>query len=102
MVLAYGVTVSAACLCTPAYEAEIPTVEVTETCFVLTMNVPDCAPAGIVSVVGTCATAALPLAKVTTAPPAGAGALRVTVARDDVPPFTVVGLSVTEDKETPV
>lgn len=61
------------------------TIELTETCFVFTVNVPDFAPAAIVSVVGTCATAALPLANVTTAPPAGVDPLRVTVPRDDMP-----------------
>jgi len=53
------------------------TVEFTETCLVFTVNVPEDAPAGIVTVVGTCATAALPLANMTTAPPAGAGPLKV-------------------------
>ena len=72
------------------------TVELTETCFVFTINVPDFAPAGIVGVVGTYATATLLLANVTTAPPAGAGPRRVTVASDEVPPFTVAGLSVSE------
>jgi hypothetical protein len=99
-VLTYGVTVTAAFLSTPAYEAEMMTVEFAETCFVFTVNVRDSAPAGMVSVLGTCAMAAVPLAKVTTTPPAGAGPLRVTVPLEDVPPFTVAGFSASEAKAT--
>ena len=102
MVLTYGITVSAAFFRVPEYEAEMLTVELTETCFVFTVNVADCAPAAIVTVVGTCVTAALPLANVTTAPSAGAGPLRVTVPRDEVPPFTVAGLSASEAREATV
>ena len=57
------------------------------------MKVPVVAPAGTVKLGGTVA-AAFPEVKVTTAPPAGAGAARVTVPVDVVPPVTDVGLTV--------
>jgi hypothetical protein len=63
---------------------------------VFTVNVPVKAPAGIVRVAGTVATAVLLLESATTAPPAGAAPLRVTVAVDVVPPWTVVGERVTD------
>src|SRR5439155_8896724 len=49
---------------------------------------------------GTVAAVALLLASVTTMPPAGAGPLRVTVPVEEVPPFTMVGLSVSVDSVT--
>ena len=48
-------------------------------------------PAGTVTEAGTVAAAALDVS-VTTFPPVGAGPLSVTVAVEDVPPVTVVGL----------
>ena len=54
------------------------------------------APAGMNTLEGTLA-APLLLERVISAPPAGAGALRVTVPREDcAPPTTLVGLSVNE------
>ena len=53
-------------------------------------------PAGMVSVAGTVTAAALLLLSETTAPPAGAGAVSVTVAETVPPPTTVAGLSVRE------
>jgi len=50
--------------------------------------------AATVTLAGTWAAAGLPLDKVTTAPPVGAGALNLTVAVEEVPPTTDVGLSV--------
>jgi hypothetical protein len=56
------------------------------------------APVGTVTLVGTTA-ALLSLAKVTIMPtPAGAGKVRVTVPVEPLPPATLVGLTVTEDK----
>ena len=49
-------------------------------------NVPDVLPAGIVNVAGTVATEVLAEVSVTTASPAGAGPLRVTVAVEGLPP----------------
>jgi len=54
------------------------------------------APAATVTLAGTCATVALLLDRVTTAPPAGAAAANVTVPVDEVPPTTEVGFTVTE------
>src|SRR3989442_3566529 len=53
------------------------------------------APAGTVTLptAGTLAAAGLLFERVTTAPPAGAAALRVTVATEELPPTTLVGLS---------
>ena len=51
--------------------------------------------AGTVTVAGTAATDVLLLDKLTTAPPVGAAAASVTVPVDEVPPFTVSGLTIT-------
>lgn len=64
---------------------------------VVTLNVAVVAPAATVILCGTCA-AALSLARVATAPPAGAGALRVIVPVDEPPPSTLVGFSVRETR----
>ena len=63
---------------------------------VVTVKVAEVAPGATVTLVVTCAAAVLLLVRVTTAPPAGAGALRVTVPAEVVPPITEVGLSLTE------
>ena len=68
----------------------------TLTTLVVTVNVAVVAPAATVTLAGTVA-ARLLLDKVTTAPPAGAGPLRVTVPVDGLPPITLVGFTVTED-----
>ena len=95
----YGVTVNTAFFLTPAYEAEMEEMEFADTAFVFTVNVADLAPAGMVRVRGTCATAVLLLASFTTTPPAGAGPLKVTVPCEGFPPLTVVGLSASEASE---
>jgi hypothetical protein len=68
---------------------------------VVTVNVALVAPAGIVTLAGTVATAALLLARVTTAPPLGAGPLSVTLPVEGVPPTTPVGFSVSEVRVGP-
>jgi hypothetical protein len=60
-----------------------------------TENVLEVAFGAIVTLVGTVATVLL-LPSVTSAPPAGAGPLSVTVPVDTLPPRTDVGLNVTE------
>ena len=60
---------------------------------VLMLNDAVVAPAAMVTDAGTVATALLEL-RITTTPPTGAGALRVTVQILGVPPTTLLGLSV--------
>lgn len=65
---------------------------------VFTVKVALVAPAGMVTLEGTVA-AVLLLARVTGAPPVGAGPLNVTVPVEDcVPPTTVVGLRAREER----
>ena len=73
-----------------------PVTDVTEP--VYTVNEPAVAPALTVADAGTVATAELLLVRATTAPPLGAGALSVTVPVEVLPPTTVAGLSLKEDK----
>lgn len=62
---------------------------------VVMVNVAVVAPAGTVTLAGTCAAVALLLKSVTTDPPDGAGPVNLTVPVDEVPPITEVGLTVT-------
>lgn len=72
------------------------------TAAVVTVNVMLAVPAGTVTLDGTAATLELELERVTTAPPLGAGPLRVTVPVEDcVPPVTLVGFSVSDERATP-
>src|ERR1019366_5082813 len=68
------------------------------TASVVIVNVAVVAPASTVTPPGTVAAVILLLDNVTNAPPVGAAPLSVTVPVDDVPPLTVVGLTVTEVK----
>jgi len=80
------------------YEAEMVTVVVTITTDVLTVNVALVAPAGTVTLAGTLATEGLLLERETTTPPLGAGPLNVTVAVEELPPVTLDGLRLSEDR----
>jgi hypothetical protein len=62
----------------------------------VTAKVAAVALAATVTLAGTVAVEVLLLVRVTTAPPAGAGPLRVTFPVDNVPPFTVLGFKLTE------
>src|SRR5438046_9546018 len=72
--------------------ATVPTVTV----FVATVNLPVFAPAATVTDAGTVAALRLLLVNATTAPPAGAAALSVTVPVLFAPPVSVAGFSVIE------
>ena len=76
--------------------AEIVAETVVDTGLVVTVNVAVVAFARTVILEGTCAAAVLLLDNVTTAPVAGAGPLRVTVAIDVFPPVTAFGFRLTE------
>jgi hypothetical protein len=62
---------------------------------VVAVKVAVVAPAGTVTVAGTCAAAVALDVSATAAPPVGAGESRVTVPVDDTPPSTVAGLTLT-------
>ncbi len=62
---------------------------------VVTVNAAVVAPGSTVTLGGTCAAAVLLLESATTAPPAGACPLRVTVPIDGTPPSTDGGLKLT-------
>ena len=64
------------------------------TVLVVTVKVTDVAPEGILTVGGTVATAGLLEVSLIFTPAAGAGPLMVTVPTEGVPPFTVVGFTV--------
>ena len=96
---AAGFTVKAADFVTPLYVAEIfpMVVEVTET--VVTGKLTEVADAGTVTELGTIA-ARFVLDKFTETPPAGAAAVKWTVPDVAWPPFTVDGLTLTDDNAT--
>ena len=65
---------------------------------VLTVNLALAVPAETVTVAGTVAAFVLLLLSITTAPPAGAGPDKVTAPCELVPPTTLVGLNVNEER----
>src|SRR5713226_5511432 len=97
-----GETVSRAVLVTPPKEAEMVAEVDAVTDTVVTLNVVLVLPAGTVTLptAGTLATAVLLLKRVTTAPPVGAAALKVTVPVEDAGPTTLVGLSASVESVT--
>ena len=62
------------------------------------MKVALVSPAATVTLVGTVATAVLLLASATTAPPAGATAVKVTLPLEVVPAVTLAGLRLNEER----
>jgi len=82
----------------PAKAADNVTLLIAVTAVVVTPNVAEDDPAAMVTVAGTEATAAFPLASDTRAPPAGTAPLRVTVPWAPPPPTTLAGLTLTADK----
>jgi len=71
------------------------------TVMVVTVKVAPEAPAGMVTLAGTAATAVLSLKRETIAPAVRAGALSVTLPVAGDPPLTLVGLSVTDVRVGP-
>jgi hypothetical protein len=91
-----AVTVKVALLAVVPYVAEIVTDVLAATGAVFTLKVAVVAFGAIVRLVGTVAAAVLLLPSVTSAPPAGAGPLSVTVPVGEFPPRTDVGVNETE------
>src|SRR5438034_810750 len=93
-----GLTVRVAVRMAPPPEPVIVTAVELTTALVVTAKVALVAPAPMVTLAGTVATAVFALLRPTTAPPAGAPAVSVTVPCDELPPTTEVGVTLTEDK----
>lgn len=94
---AAGFTVSVAVRDAPLNVPVIVTEVDAVTLLVVTVKVALVAPEGTVTLPGT--VAALELSESdTTAPPLGAAALRVTLPVDELPPVTLVGVTVTDDR----
>ena len=91
-----GVTVRVALAVVPLVAEIVTLLEKSRTVRVVTVKVAVVFPAATVTLAGTVATVVELLERLTTAPPVGAGPLRVTVPVDGFPPFTLVGFSVNE------
>jgi len=83
-------------LCVVLYAAEILSETVLATGVVVTTNVAVVVLAATVTLAGTCAAPVLVLDNTTTAPPAGAGPVNVTVPVEVLPPTTEEGFTVTD------
>jgi hypothetical protein len=94
----WGVTVSEAVCAKPELEAEIVTVVELDVALVDTGNAAIVNPAAMLTLGGTVATEVLLLDKEKTAPPLGAGALRMISPVEVFPPFTLVGFNVSENE----
>src|SRR5262245_12335267 len=92
-----GDTVSVAILVRPPNVAEMVTDVDAVTVLVVTVNVVLLLPAGTVTLGRTVTAVVLLLSSETLAPPVGAAALNVTVPCEEVPPVTLVGLSVSDE-----
>ena len=68
------------------------------TCVVTTVKLAELAPAGTRTLAGTFAMEGLLLVRLTETPPTGAGPLSVTVPVEELPPLTVVGDNVREER----
>ena len=94
-----GVTVSEAVCVTPELEAEIVTVVELDVALVETGNAAAIVdPGAMLTLGGTVATEVLLLDKEKTAPPLGAGALRMISPVEAFPPLRLVGFNVTENE----
>src|SRR5262245_61602892 len=92
-----GFTVSVADRVTPPATAEIATGVDTVTALVVTVKLALVAPAATVRLAGR-VTADELSESVTTTPPAGAAALRVTVPVEELPPTTLAGLTLSAER----
>src|SRR5262245_391306 len=93
-----GFTVSVAVLLTPPKLPPIVTGVAAVTPVVVTLKEALVAPAATVTLAGTLATVVLLLDSATTAPPAGAAEVKVTVPCDELPPTTKLGARLTADR----
>jgi hypothetical protein len=80
--------------------AEIRGVVLEDTGLVVTAKVADVAPAATVTDPGTWAAAVILETKLTTAPPGGAGPVKVNVPVEGLPPTTEIGIRVKELRST--
>ena len=94
-----GATVSAAVRVTPAKTAEMVAEVEAVTEVVVIVKLALVAPAATVTLSGTVVAAELS-ESVTTAPPEGAAALKVTVPVEELPPTTLVGLRLKPESVT--
>jgi hypothetical protein len=94
----WGVTVSEAVCVKPELEAEIVTVVELDVALVDAGKAAIVNPAAMLTLGGTVATEVLLLDKEKTAPPLGAGALRMISPVEVFPPFTLVGFNVSENE----
>jgi hypothetical protein len=92
-----GTTVSEPVWVAPAYEPEIVAVVAAATGFVVALKLALEAPAATVTLAGT-ETAPLLLESATCAPPAAAGPLSVTVPEAALPPVTLAGLVLRDER----
>src|ERR1019366_2092484 len=92
------VTVKVADLVAPPYVPEIATLVLLDKVLVLNLKVALVLPAHTLNLDGTVATDVLLLESVTTAPPEGALELSVTVPVELLPPLTLVGFRVSEER----
>src|SRR2546427_2696003 len=97
-----GDTVRTAVRVAPPNVAEIVVELEAVTAFEVTLKVALVAPAGTVTLTGTVAAAVLLLESVTEAPADGAADVSVTVAVDEAPPVTLVGLRLSAETDGPV
>jgi hypothetical protein len=92
-----GVTVREAVCVKLPLDAEIVTGVGLAEAMVVIWNAAVVAPEATVTLGGTVAAEVLLLDNVTTVPPLGAGPFRFTLPVEELPPLTLVGLSVSED-----